>query len=42
MGMKRERRHPASPIVGNLIIKFDIKFPETLTDEQKKIIDESL
>lgn len=42
MGMRRERRHPASPIVGNLIIKFDIKFPETLTDEQKKIIDESL
>lgn len=42
MGMKRERRHPASPIVGNLIIKFEIKFPETLTEEQKKAINDTL
>ena len=42
MGMRRERAHPASPIVGNLIIKFEIDFPDTLTEEQKKVIDESL
>ena len=41
MGMKRERPHPASPVVGQLIIKFKIKFPETLTDEQKKAIEDS-
>jgi DnaJ-class molecular chaperone len=35
MGMKRERRHPASPMVGNLIIAFEVKFPTTLTDEQR-------
>ena len=41
MGMKRERPHPASPIVGNLIIKFEINFPDQLTDKQKKVIDEA-
>ena len=40
MGMKRERPHPASPIVGNLIIKFIIDFPSELTDKQKKAIEE--
>jgi len=41
MGLKRERRHPASPIVGDLVIKFAINFPEELTDEQKKAIEEA-
>jgi len=36
MGMKRERRHPASPMVGNLIIAFEVKFPTTITDEQRE------
>jgi DnaJ-class molecular chaperone len=36
MGMKRERRHPASPMVGNLIIAFEVKFPSSLTDEQRE------
>jgi DnaJ-class molecular chaperone len=36
MGMKRERRHPASPMVGNLIIAFEVKFPLSLTDEQRE------
>ncbi len=38
MGMKRERPHPASPMVGNLIIAFDVKFPTTLTDKQREEI----
>ena len=42
MGMKRERAHPASPVVGDLIIKFQVIFPETLTDEQKKVIEDTL
>ena len=41
MGMKRERPHPASPIVGNLIIKFEIIFPDELTEKQKKVIEEA-
>ena len=36
MGMKRERRHPASPMIGNLIIAFEVKFPSSLTDEQRE------
>ena len=40
MGMKRERAHPASPVVGDLIIKFQVVFPETLTEEQRKVIEE--
>ena len=39
MGMKRERRHPASPVVGHLIIKFEINFPESLTKEQIEAIE---
>lgn len=42
MGMKRERPHPASPMVGDLIIKFEIEFPTELTSEQKKTIGEIL
>jgi DnaJ family protein A protein 2 len=34
MGMRRERRHPAPPVVGDLIIVFDIVFPDSLTEEQ--------
>ena len=36
MGMKRERRHPAAPMIGNLVIAFEVKFPTTLTDEQRE------
>ena len=36
MGMKRERHHPASPLVGNLLICFNIKYPATITEEQCK------
>ena len=35
MGMRRERAHPASPMTGDLIIKFKIIYPESLTEEQK-------
>lgn len=42
MGMRRERQHPAPPITGNLIIVFDIIFPEELTEEQMKTIGECL
>jgi len=34
MGMRRERPHPAPPLVGDLIILFDIVFPDSLTEEQ--------
>uniref|UniRef100_A0A6C0C6R2 J domain-containing protein n=1 Tax=viral metagenome TaxID=1070528 RepID=A0A6C0C6R2_9ZZZZ len=34
MGMKRNRSHPASPLVGNLLICFSIKYPATITEEQ--------
>ena len=36
MGMKRARPHPASPLVGNLLICFNIKYPTTITEEQCK------
>ena len=36
MGMRRSRPHPASPIVGDLIIKFEITFPTHLTKEQQQ------
>jgi DnaJ-class molecular chaperone len=36
MGMKRTREHPASPLVGNLLICFTIKYPTTMTPEQCK------
>lgn len=39
MGMKRERPHPASPMVGNLIISFKIDFPKELTKEQREAIE---
>ena len=42
MGMRRERRHPAPPMVGNLIIVFDVVFPDELTEEQMKTISECL
>jgi DnaJ-class molecular chaperone len=42
MGMRRERQHPAPPIVGNLIIVFDVVFPDKLTEEQMKTISECL
>ena len=42
MGMRRVKPHPASPIVGNLLIVFDIEFPTELTKDQKKTISECL
>jgi DnaJ-class molecular chaperone len=39
MGIKRERQHPAPPMVGNLIISFKIIFPEELTKEQREAIE---
>ena len=42
MGMRRERQHPAPPMVGNLIIVFDVVFPNELTEEQMKTISECL
>ena len=39
MGMRREKQHPAPPVVGNLLVVFDVEFPEKLTDEQiKKLV----
>ena len=34
MGMKRVRPHPAPPMVGNLLICFNIIYPTTITEEQ--------
>ena len=42
MGMKRTRPHPASPLVGNLLICFNIKYPTTITEEQCKQLTEIL
>jgi len=42
MGMKRTRPHPASPLVGNLLICFNIKYPTTITEEQCKRLSEIL
>ena len=42
MGMRRERPHPAPPIVGNLLIVFDIEFPKNLTEEQMKTLSDCL
>ena len=36
MGMKRKDK------IGNLVIKFNIVFPDTLTEEQKKELDKIL
>ena len=38
MGMRRERKHPASPMVGDLIIRFKISYPDIITPEQKEAI----
>lgn len=42
MGMRRTKPHPAPPIVGNLLIVFDVEFPTDLTKDQKKTISECL
>ena len=42
MGMKRTRPHPASPLVGNLLICFNIKYPTSITEEQCKQLAEIL
>ena len=42
MGMRRERRHPAPPLAGNLIITFDITFPDVLADKQIATLKETL
>lgn len=42
MGIRRERQHPAPPMVGNLMIIFDVVFPDELTEEQMKTISECL
>ena len=42
MGMKRERRHPASPMVGDMVICFEVYFPDTLTEEQMTTLKEIL
>ena len=42
MGMRRERSHPAPPMVGNLMIVFDVEFPTHLSEEQMKTISECL
>ena len=36
MGMIRERGHPAPPLKGNLIIKFDIQFPNDISEETRE------
>lgn len=35
MGMKRVRTHPASPLIGKLLICFQIEFPTTITEDQR-------
>ena len=40
--MRRERNHPAPPIMGNLLIVFEVEFPQSLSDEQIKTISECL
>ena len=42
MGMCRERGHPAPPLKGNLIIKFEIQFPQDITEEIRKKLKELL
>ena len=39
MGMKRERKHPAPPIVGDLIIQFKVIYPDEITDEQREALE---
>ena len=38
MGMRRVLPHPASPLLGDLIIVFDVDFPSSLTDPQREKI----
>ncbi len=42
MGMRRVLPHPASPLLGDLIIVFDVDFPSSLTDEQRDKIKDAL
>jgi DnaJ-class molecular chaperone len=42
MGMSRERGHPAPPLKGNLIIKFEIKFPQDISEETREKLKELL
>lgn len=42
MGMKRVRPHPASPLVGNLLICFKIEYPNTLNKKQIEQLDKIL
>ena len=42
MGMKRTRPHPASPLVGNLLICFKINYPVTITEEQREQLEKIL
>ena len=42
MGMRRVLPHPASPLLGDLIIVFDVEFPTSLTDEQRDKIKDVL
>ena len=38
LGIKRERQHPAPPMIGDLIISFKILFPTELTAQQRDAI----
>ena len=38
MGMRRVLPHPASPLLGDLIIVFDVDFPSNITDTQREKI----
>ena len=38
LGMRRVRPHPAPPLIGNLIVRFTVKFPVALTSDQSKAI----
>ena len=42
MGMSRERGHPAPPLKGNLIIKFEIQFPQDIPEETREKLKELL
>jgi len=42
MGMKRVRPHPASPLVGNLLICFKIIYPISITEEQRQKLEKIL
>jgi DnaJ-class molecular chaperone len=42
MGMKRVRTHPASPLIGKLLICFQIEYPTTITEEQRDQLEKIL